>query len=182
MSQLDTKTFRSVYDRYWEELYRKAYKRLNDQEAAEDIVQNIFVELWQNRGKTAIEKSIGDYLFGALKNKILLHFRTGYRRAEHSQYLSLRAMENDDSLEKRIIYVDFLDQIDGLLKRLPPKSQKVFTLKKENFLTNKEIALKLGISEKTVEYHIKYATDFLRTNCGEWAVLIALVLLPEILK
>ena len=182
MSQLDTKTFKSVYDRYWEELYRKAYKRLNDPEAAEDIVQNIFVELWQNREKTDIEKSIGDYLFGALKNKILLHFRIGYRRTEQSQYLRLHAVENDDSLEKRIIYVDFLNQIDGLLKRLPPKSKKVFTLKKESFLTNKEIAHRLGISEKTVEYHVKYATDFLRTNCGEWAVMGALIFLPEILK
>ncbi|MEN7550511.1 RNA polymerase sigma-70 factor [Rapidithrix thailandica] len=178
----DAKAFKAIYDQYWEELYRKAYKRLNTQETAEDIVQNIFVEFWEKRNTINIEKSVGNYLYGALKKKILLHFRTQYRQEARMQSQSHMIKEADESFESRIIYTDYLNKVEHLLRHLPKKSKKVFELKRKCYLTNKEIAQKLEISEKTVEYHVKYATDFLRNYCGDMVVAITVSLLIRFIQ
>lgn len=157
----DYKAFEELYNRHWEELYYVAYRRLQDERVAEEVVQEAFVNLYVRKNDLQESTNIKAYMHTVTKYKVIDEIR---KRISEKKYI--------ESVAKKPM-VDFADAHDIFerkeLKRhlkdfaetLPKKCREVFVLKQAE-LTNREISEKLNISEKTVEGHVSRARRLIK--------------------
>jgi len=162
----DEEAFRLLFDRYNAVLYSHVLNKLKDEDESQDIVQDIFVGLWEK--KDVIEAgNIGGYLFTAARNKVLniIKHRKVIDRYENDfkHFMGLYASNNvENTLYKRELEAI----INAEVAALPPRTREVFELSRRSFLTHREIADQLGISTQTVNDHIKASLKILRTRIG----------------
>lgn len=164
----DPLAFETLYNRYWYKLFVSAYRRIQCKEETECAVQSLFESLWKNRGKIHVSSSLENYLFSAIRYIVL---RTLYRNSYKRVYAEVYARQqflNDSSTEERILINDLSKHIDSLIEGLPKKCRNVFQLSRYEMKTHKEIAMLMGISEKTVENHITKALHHIRTNLAHF--------------
>ena len=160
----DKSSFDELYRRYFSTLYTFAYKIVQDKEACRDAVQDIFIWLWENRETLDIDH-LKNYLVASVKYKLVRTIKTSKR---HSEILSAKVTWDDIAFYDVGLEVKELQKvIADALSRLPVRAKEVFTLSRLQYLSNKEIAGKLGISEKTVENHITVSLRRLRTELGK---------------
>lgn len=164
LKQGDIAAFEEIYNRYWLKLYANAFKRLKEREQAKEIVQDLFTSFWLNRGHVNINTSLQGYLFSAVKYAVLNFKRAKAVRNNYTELLQLVNNNLDNSTEENFKYKELKERIDHEVTHLPNKCRFVFELSRNQYKTNKEIALLLGISEKTVENHLTKALRFLRMN------------------
>lgn len=168
----DEAAFCEIYDRYWKRLFSLATFKTNSREIAEEIVQELFVRLWERRETIKIIH-VESYLFTALKYQLISHLR---------QVISQRTIVENSGNEASISTADFLtaetiqSAIETGIYQLPEKTQAVFRLSRFEEKSHKEIALVLDLSEKSVEYHITQALKFLRVYLKDY-LLVNLFLL-----
>ncbi|KAA5549627.1 RNA polymerase sigma-70 factor [Adhaeribacter rhizoryzae] len=162
----DEAAFKEIYERYFDVLYIHAYKRLQDKEEAQDVIQEVFTALWDKREYIILTSSLPAYLFTAVRNKILNTL--SHRKYESSYIQSLQQFIN-----KGICQTDHLireNQLQTLIEKeiaaLPPKMQEVFSLSRNAHLSHKEIAAELNLSEQTVKKQVNNALRILRTKLG----------------
>ena len=165
--------FNALYLRYWEGLYRFGYGILRDEHQAKDILQDIFFALWRNRESLEI-KSIAAYLYRAVRYEVTRALRKGQLTAAHEAYLA--ALPGPHSCEDQLHLEDLEYQVKETLEKLPQKSREVFYLSRFKELSNKEIAEKLSLSPRTVEWHISSALQRLRQSMNRMASLAVLVI------
>nr|WP_293838999.1 RNA polymerase sigma-70 factor [uncultured Arsenicibacter sp.] len=155
--------FAEIYDRYWRLLYRLAYKKLRSRETAEELVQDLFVSIWTKRNQTTI-RELRPYLLTALRFSIINHIESlrVHDRfiAYYESFLHQPATEPADELSLQ----DLTDAVERCLLTLPEKSQQVFRMSRFEYLTIPEIAQRLDLSEKTVEYHLTRSLKVVREN------------------
>lgn len=143
--------FRILYDRYWEALYLKAMRRLNNAEDSRDIIQEIFVSLWRNRHNIQVEESLAPYLFTALKYAII---KLVYKKAQKGILLPLSVIElenHTEGINEAIEYRELKATIDHEVAALPDRMREIYQLSRVRQLRNAEIARLLNISEQTVK-------------------------------
>lgn len=155
-------SFEELYNRYWDKLYSHAYKRVQKEEIAEEIVQDFFTSLWINRTMLQITISFNSYTYAAVRNLVFKYYQKEYSHKKYQEVARLYATESDHSTEDLIDYNDLLRTIEKEVVALPPKCQGVYRLSRNEYKSNKEIANILQISEKTVENHITRALRVLR--------------------
>jgi len=158
----DQNAFDEIYRRYWSFMYQSAYNILREREACRDIVQELFIWLWENRANLNI-LSIKPYLMVAVKFKVANYIKKGKVRS--SFFEQLKKIEEpyelvEDSLEVK----EMMQIIDHFINQLPEKCRKVFILSRREHLTNKEIADQLNISVKTVENQMTIALRKLKSS------------------
>ena len=169
--------FKELYSRYWKELYADAYKRLSSKELAEEIVQELFTNLWVQRHARQINSTVGGYLHSTVTNRVIDQYRKEVVRNRHREAMMVVHSEADNATEDAIMLRDLTYAIETEVSLLPDKCRQVYELSRNEYKSNKEIALMLGISEKTVENHLTKALKRLRVGLGNYLPLIALVLL-----
>lgn len=145
---------KQLYDTHWESMLLYAYKVLGDQALSEDIVQDIFINLWEKASQKDI-KHLKAYLFKALKYKIANSIRDAKYTSLKEEHLSLIPQENN--VKSAIELHDLETQVLQILDTLPSKCQNVFYLSRIKQYNNNEIAQELNISVRTVETHISNA-------------------------
>lgn len=160
-SQGNTASFETLYNRYWPELTNAAYKRLQSRQKAEDIVQEIFISLYNKRATLEFTVSLKAYLNQALKFKVLNEFRAEQVRAAYTKSLFLKDFCKND-FANRLETKELADKIHHLLAQLPEQCRRVYHLSRNENMTNKEIAMELKIAVSTVEKHIGKALKMLR--------------------
>jgi len=158
-------------------LFRDHYPNLSayaclfvDEEAAEDIVQEVFVYVWENKENISIHTSIKAYLFKATYTRCLNYINRqkmlsiNHRHIENDlRDYQLSFFDPDKNETIRKLYMDDLrNEIDRAIESLPQKCREVFTLSYIKDMPNKEISQLLEISESTVEKHINHALKVLR--------------------
>lgn len=121
-------------------------------EEAEEITQEVFIAVWENRKKIDAEISFSSYLFGIAKNKIF-----NLIRKKHYYYQYIKKNENNEEIngEEELLNRELQRLINECIESLPPKRKEIFKLSREEGLTYKEIAKKLNISENTVDVQIR---------------------------
>lgn len=172
----DVRAVEELYDRYFRKLYLSAFAVLKDRFASEDIVQEVFVSLWQRREGLVLNRSFEAYLTRAVRNQVLNHIRL-----DKAQHVSLF-----ERLEERIwgpadpenqLYVKELQlRVQGIVEQMPEKMRAVYQLSRVEGLSHKEIAERLNLSPKTVEAQIRNALIRLRESLGNILPLIILIL------
>lgn len=173
--------FKSIFDKYYSRLLRFATSYLRDEELAEDIVQDAFIVLWERRDTLADDsQNLFAFLVQVVKLKTLNHIEKSRRRnaIEHRLYLTeLRQLELDyDTLNSlnvsHIMLSEIQSTVNATLSNLPDLTREIFEWSRNHYLTNKEIAQKLGKSDKTVEYHLTKALKALRLSLSDYLYLI----------
>jgi len=176
--QGDTNAFGVLFDRYWEEMFAKAFRRLGDEALAKDVVQRIFIHCWEHRTEIDVTNSLAPYLMTALKYSIV---RQVYQLARKRKTdLPLSAFDIPDT---EADYQEEWQQMDALqqaisheVSLMPPRMQEIFRLNREQQLSIKAIALRLSISEQTVKNTLHFALKRLRTSLRDQAFLLPFIL------
>ena len=130
---------------------------------AEDIVQEVFLHLWESRSSITSPERMDQYLFKAVRNKMLEFVRAKKSYEKHKQASIENKLSENNISEISDIYMK-LEQINSSLRHLPPKCRNVFVMHKFNGLTYAEIAEVEKISQKTVENHMLKAIKILRSK------------------
>lgn len=170
----EEKAFTEIYNRYWDKLLAIAFNHTRNKSAAKDIVQNLFVGLWNRRDKLHID-SLEGYLATAVKFAV---FKEYYRKQKREASLigKLSVVEEVDIEEQ--INAKFLEQyIYGIVEQLPSKCRLVFKYSRAEHLNIPEIAHKMGVTQKTVEAHLTKALKTIRKELGESGLLIILIII-----
>ncbi|UOE51020.1 sigma-70 family RNA polymerase sigma factor [Mucilaginibacter sp. SMC90] len=140
--------FDAIYNRYWKHVYNTAYQRLNDTERAQDIAQDVFVQLWIRGSKAPIE-NLPAYLLVAARNGVFKFME------KESRYAALpdAAQEIESTLgraDANVLHDEFLKAFHELIDTLPPQQRIIFHLRFDEGLSSQQIADQLQISPKTV--------------------------------
>ena len=170
LAQSDEVAFAEIYHSYWKLLHDTAWKRLGDKEQAGDVVQDIFVKLWDQRATLAID-NLRAYLQTAVRYKVYNIIASQKVNDTYFQYLAFLDVTSDQA-DQQILYGELQEQLNALLEKMPSKRREVFDLRYVDGLSTKEIAEKLNISQKTVQNQLIKATDSIK----EILFAIALVL------
>jgi RNA polymerase sigma-70 factor (family 1) len=161
------KDFEKVYNLLWSKLYGVAYNYFRDRTTAQEIVQDVFVNLWMKRSTLSHVVDIEAYLFKAVKNKIYDQFDKIASQEKLRQQIALQVVKETDSTKEELEYADTLELIHHEIDRLPDTTKKIFRLSRFGQYTNDEIAGRLHLSGKAVEYHITRALKRLRLRLNE---------------
>ncbi|WP_288207818.1 RNA polymerase sigma-70 factor [uncultured Parabacteroides sp.] len=154
----DETAFRLLFERYSRRMFHLAYYFLHSRESSEEVVLDVFTNIWNKRASLSHVKDPERYLYIAVKNQALHYLRRGY--VQESDYLSLYEIEllpESNTPEEKLLDTEYQTLIQKAIDSLPPKCQEVFRLVLADKLKNREIAELLGISEKTVNEHIAKA-------------------------
>ena len=163
LKQGDESAFVFLYNSYWRKVYRFAEIYLSDEEEIKEIVQQVFIKLWESRASIDENREIDGLLFILSRNLI---FDT-FRKSQNRTMLKLTAVEVANTLSvsgEDLESKDLLEYIWKLVALLPPQQQRVFTMSRKLQKTNKEIAEQLSITERAVERNIYLALKFIKKN------------------
>lgn len=168
--------FNMLYKRHWADLYKFAFSILRDQDACKDIIQDVYVWIWNHRQSLEIQ-SPKSYLKTAVKYKIFNYIRSGNIRESFFEEV---AKFNYDKSMPGVDELAELKELNTIIQltvsSLPLKCREIYRLSREEKLSNREIAEKLGISVKTVENQITIALHRIRNNVTPH--LLSLLLIP----
>nr|WP_121273451.1 RNA polymerase sigma-70 factor [Pedobacter schmidteae] len=162
----DRLAFTEIFDRYNALLFSHADRKLQDEEDARDVVQNVFVKLWEKQTEIQINTNLSGYLYTAVRNQI-------FNLIKHRKVISTYAdgfyaagaeisVFADDLLREK----EFAAMIEREINALPPRMREVFELRRIENLSNKEVGLRLGITELTAADQMKKAMRILKTRIG----------------
>jgi RNA polymerase sigma-70 factor (family 1) len=154
--------FNSLYEKYWKRAYSDAYKRLKDIDLSKDIVQDIFAHIWLNRETLQI-RNLPAYLTTAIRNKVI---KSVARQNLHHPFFNILEglAEKNSQADVDLLWKEFFRSYEALLGSLPSKRQAIFRLHFHEDLPTKDIAIKLGLSRKTVQNQLGKAIEKLRIS------------------
>ncbi len=153
----------NLYTTYSLKMYRLAFSYLKDQDLASDTVQRIFMSIWERREEIEINGPAENYLIRAVKLSVFKQLQKEVY--ETSLDSAVEAPEEGTVLDD-LIYQEVFQKVTVLIDKLPGKGKEIFIMSREKGMKNKDIALELNVSEKTVEYHISSSLKFLREGLG----------------
>lgn len=160
-------SFSTIYDVYWERLFRYVIRILPDENDVADIVQETFIAFWEMRGKLENIKCIKSYLFVIARNLAFKRFREQVKHGDIERRLVDHYGEADESMLAKIDTRELSDIIDAEVDKLPERMREVFVLSRKEHLSYKEIAERLKISDQTVKKQINKSLKHLRLRLDE---------------
>ncbi len=157
----DKASLEQVYKQYWQKLYIYAFNVLREKELCEDIVQNIFIDLWTRRNDVQIS-DLKSYLYQSVKHQIFNHFRkSNYKKELFDKLILLNSEYNIDELyEQKELKI----QIRNAVSDLPEKRRIIFEMSRYEGISNKEISENLNISLQTVKNQISASLKSIRNS------------------
>lgn len=163
LKESDEAAFAQIYNGYWKPLFYVAATRLKSLTDAEEVVQDVFLDIWNRRQELAIT-CLSSYLAVCVKYRVITLLAKKARNYQQQQTLARQATIQDLSSESSIDFASLRRELEKQTARLPEKCQLVFRLSREGGYSHKEIATQLRISEKTVESHLTKALRQLRAG------------------
>lgn len=163
-----------MFGRYNRELYRFAVRLTGSPDEAEDVVQAVFVAVWQSRATWSLRGGLRIYLFTAVRNRVLQQFRNGrVRRRLEPDVLAFSTVHPSEpflSPDARVQQADFAAALARAVSALPPRCREAFVLTREHGMTYAEAAATMGISPQTVMVQIGRALAALRKSLATFFV------------
>lgn len=176
----DFESVELLFRQYYKILRAYAFRFVNDREAAEDIVQDTFVALWNKREEVEFEGAVKAYLFKTAYNKSLNYLTSKkYTEEESVEQFSnqLDTLHFQESNQENTLFMKELQsEIEAFIETLPAQVKKVFVLSRNYGLKNREIADQLDLSLKTVEKHISRSLSELRIHLKDKGLITLLTL------
>jgi RNA polymerase sigma-70 factor (ECF subfamily) len=163
LKQGDPGAFTFLYERYWRQVYNFCRLYLVNPSVAEEVVQEVFIKIWESRDSIKEEENFKGLLFIITRNLIFNRHRKSVNEDFYKMTV-LSAMESSYDMEEEIEARNLSEYIDQLIEELPPRRREIFNLSRKEYKSYKEIAELLRISEKTVENQISEAIKYLKHN------------------
>lgn len=166
--------FAEIYKRYWKKLFVVAVNKIDDFSEAEDLVQQLFVTLWERRSALEIVSSLSSYLAVAVKYRVFKSIARASRSIHFSsedaagQTLEIADNSTQDWLE----FQEVSARLNQLVISLPEKCRLVYQLTREQGYSQKQVAEALNISEKTVQAHMNRAYKTLKTGLKSFFMML----------
>lgn len=170
----DEVAFQEIYLRHWKRLLVIAHNKLPATDNPEDVVQDLFVKLWENRHSIFVENPQA-YLTSSLRHSIINVFRNRLVREKYVVHVQ-SSPSMDYNTDHQVAFNDLVSSVNRQVKELPDKTREIFILNRFEFKSAREISSQLQISERTVEYHISHALKALKPFFQEYLVLLLIVL------
>jgi RNA polymerase sigma-70 factor (ECF subfamily) len=172
----DHGAFTEIYVRYSAVVYRNAYKLLSDRAEGMDIVQEVFTSLWNKRADVLITTNLSGYLYVAARNSIFKTFAHQEVTSKYLHFLKPTVRESTSISDHLVREKQLQEIIEEEINELPSKMREVLNLSRKSYLTHKEIAVVLHISESTVKKQVNNALKILRVKLGTYlSLLLSLV-------
>jgi len=165
--QGDEEQFESLFRSSYVSLVRYAKSLVRDHDTAEEIVQDLFFRLWQDREKIKIDSSLNGYLFRAIHNRCIHWINHNRVVMKHVTEMTYTATENTDNPSDIIQYNELQLKITKIIERLPERCGRIFCMNRFEGLKYAEIAKKLSVSVKTVEANMGRALKEFRRALTE---------------
>lgn len=179
----DLKAFESLYLLFSKKIYATARKMRLGHEDAEEVVQELFMKIWQNRSNLDPQLSINAYILAIVKSLVIKKFREeGYLTA-YKKYNLLHVAGAASKPESGIIFDDLYNHSKDIIDQLPDGQRQIFSLRYFEFLAVDEISKKLNLSKRTVENQLYRASKMVRKKMEEVDIISNLpyILLLEVL-
>lgn len=160
----DEFAYTEIFDRYNHLLIKHAFQMLQDSSDAQDLVQDLFLRLWEKKGSMVFSGQLSSYLYKSIKNRVLDHLAHKKVGSKYTDYVVQSNIEGVNTTEELIKYQELAEIIEREILSLPPKIQRVFRMNKEAEMSYKEIAQKLGITNNTAKLQVHKALKVLKKN------------------
>ncbi|MEN8122722.1 MAG: RNA polymerase sigma-70 factor [Bacteroidota bacterium] len=161
----DIAAFDKIYKKYSNRLYLFVFGIVKSQKDAEDIIQEVFIKVWDKRERINEHLSFQSFLFTISHNTTISLIRNKMKETDFVTHVkSIQSPVEKASSETEIEYKELKKQLESTLYQLPERQREVYSLSRDEELSYKEIAEKLGISVNTVENHMIKALKFVREN------------------
>lgn len=168
----DLKDFEQIYIQHWEKLYAFCFKMTRDAHTSQNIVQDIFTDLWERRAELHID-SVENYLFRSAKNQVFKAYRAKkFDTTPLDERFDDYQVENSHPEE-----TERMDRLYALLETLPEKRKEILMMSKLDQMDIEQIAIQLNISKQTVKNQISTALKQLRYEAGELSMLLLIILM-----
>jgi RNA polymerase sigma-70 factor (family 1) len=154
--------FKKLFNLYSKPLYRFSINYLKSEQAAEDIVQEVFMKIWNKRKDINTNGSFQTYLFTIALNSIRKHFNKLAETNQLKHDILATFSQDSEKMNDADNYQDLLKKLEILIDKMPARRREIFLKKKIECKSLKEIADEYDITVKTVEYHITEAMKFLK--------------------
>lgn len=158
----DREAFTCLYHRYFYYLFTLAMRYIKDESEAEDVLQQVFIKLWQMRDSGAIKDNVRGYLFAMTRNSIMNYVRDKNRLLQRNYRLSQEISEEEQDIWVMADKQDLISEMKKAIDGLPPQQKRVANLRCEG-LSNQEIASRLHLSLNTVNSHYTKGLKALKT-------------------
>ncbi|PTT02339.1 RNA polymerase sigma-70 factor [Pedobacter sp. HMWF019] len=168
LDELDRAALEEVYLRFWAVLYDHARKMLRDDEAAEDIVQDLFTYLLTHMGHLNINTSLSSYLYRSVKNRVINHFDKDNNRQKYVNSLADFYNQGSYATDEKVLENDLKQRIEKAVASFPEKMREVFELSRNENMSRKEIAAVTHTSEHTVNAQLGRALKILKSKLSIW--------------
>lgn len=171
----NVEAFEKVFFSFADRIYYFSYRYLRNQYDAEEVVQEVFVKLWENKENLNEELSLSGYIFTIARNTIFNQNRKKVNEQAYQEYVRTFLDNISSKTEDDLIYSDIKEIVDKVIEDLPPQRKLVYKMSREKGLSYKEIAQELDLSERTVEAHIRLALKTLTKVLDDHFVLPAII-------
>jgi RNA polymerase sigma factor, sigma-70 family/RNA polymerase sigma-70 factor, Bacteroides expansion family 1 len=170
----DVLSFDSIFKKYHKKVYYFAISYLKNKEEAEDVVQEVFMNLWKCRDQINEYYVFSKYLFKITYNATCKKFRKQASDKKQMEEALQNILIEDNSTNLEIEYNNLLETANMLIDKLPSRQKNIFLLSINEQLTNEQIAQQLNISKKTVENYLAMAKTSLRKSFSDGRILSVL--------
>ena len=153
--------FKTLFDKYADRLYQFSLKYLRDRQDAEDLLSEVFMKIWEKRHAIKSNTSFQAYLFTIAYNNIRKRFLQKSREEKYIRVFAENYIVEPSLSEDKIDYIHFVQKINELIDLLPPRRKEIFNLSYKEELKNKEIAIKLDLSEQFIKNQLTISRKFI---------------------
>ncbi|MGV8135697.1 MAG: RNA polymerase sigma factor [Mangrovibacterium sp.] len=164
LKQGDSEAFDDLFKKYSQRLYNFSLRYLKSEEEAEEVVQEVFLYIWEKRGGLNPDQSFNSYIFTIAYNIIRKYFIKKSRKNAFKDEQLYIFLNEENNLDQLIDYKFLLEKVESIINSLPARRKEIFIKRKYEGLAIKQIADELGISPNTVENQLASAQKQIRSE------------------
>jgi RNA polymerase sigma-70 factor, ECF subfamily len=166
--------FDVLYKKYSKKLYKFGYSILKSAEESENLLQDVFLNFWENRLNIEKDSSVRSYIFTITYNSAISVIRKKARESEFIEYLKSLQDINEEPVNVELEYNELANKLDEIIKILPHRQKEVYQLHRIEGLNYKQISERLNISVNTIENHMARALKTIRKKLGNYSLIAIL--------